>query len=274
MTNLTDTQPSFEDVLGVQFHNLDLLTQALTHRSFVNEYDGEETIRDNERLEFLGDAILDVIVAEMLFRKFPEVSEGELTQFRAALVKTESLAMLATQFNLGQYLRIGRGEENSGGRERPNNLCRGFEAVIGAMYLDGGIQTVEKFVTPSLLELLDYVIENNLHIDARSELQERTQATLSITPIYRVAGADGPDHAKEFHVEVAIGDIIIGKGIGTSKRSAAQEAARVALQHLEEKGFPENVEFNLRYEVENTEPETQTTENNIEAENSNPSAEN
>ncbi|PJF20742.1 MAG: ribonuclease III, partial [Phototrophicales bacterium] len=223
--------------------NLDLLTQALTHRSFVNEYDGEEEIRDNERLEFLGDAILDVIVADMLFKRFPDVSEGELTQLRAALVKTESLAMLATQFQLGEYLRIGRGEENSGGRERPNNLCRGFEAVIGAMYLDGGIQTVEEFVMPSLLELLDYVLENNLHIDARSELQERTQATLSITPSYRVAGADGPDHAKEFHVEVTIGDVVIGTGIGTSKRAAAQEAARVALQHLEEKGFPEGVEI-------------------------------
>ena len=100
MTNLTNTQPPFEEILGVQFHNLDLLTQALTHRSFVNEYDGEEEIRDNERLEFLGDAILDVVVADMLFRKFPDVSEGELTQLRAALVKTESLAFLATQFNL------------------------------------------------------------------------------------------------------------------------------------------------------------------------------
>lgn len=244
MTNQTNTlQQSFEEILGVQFHNLDLLTQALTHRSYVNEYDGDEDIHDNERLEFLGDAILDVVVADMLYRKFPDVSEGELTQFRAALVKTESLAMLATQFNLGQYLRIGHGEEKSGGRERPNNLCRGFEAVVGAMYLDGGIKTVEDFVTPSLLDLLDYVIENNLHIDARSELQERTQATLSITPSYRVAGADGPDHAKEFHVEVIIGDVIIGKGVGTSKRAAAQEAARVALQHLEEEGFPETVEF-------------------------------
>lgn len=243
MTNLTDTQTPFEEILGVEFHNLDLLTQALTHRSFVNEYDGEEEVRDNERLEFLGDAILDVVVADMLFKKFPDVSEGELTQLRAALVKTESLAFLATQFKLGEYLRIGRGEENSGGRERPNNLCRGFEAVIGAMYLDGGFRTVEAFIMPSLLELLDYVLENNLHIDARSELQERTQATLSITPNYRVAGADGPDHAKEFHVEVTLGDVVIGLGIGTSKRAAAQEAARVALQHLEEKGFPEQVEL-------------------------------
>jgi len=243
MTNSTDTLPPFEKVLGIQFNDPALLTQALTHRSFVNEYDGEETILDNERMEFLGDAILDVIVADMLFKRFPDVSEGELTQLRAALVKTESLAALAVKFNLGTYLRIGRGEESSGGRERQNNLCRGFEAVIGAMYLDSNIKTVEKFVLPSLSELLDYVLENNLHIDARSQLQERIQATLSITPSYRVAGADGPDHAKEFHVEVIIGETIIGTGVGTSKRSAAQEAARAALQHLEEKGFPEPVEI-------------------------------
>ena len=265
MTNSTDTLPPFEKILGVQFNNPALLTQALTHRSFVNEYDGEETIHDNERMEFLGDAILDVIVADMLFKKFPDVSEGMLTQLRAALVKTESLASIATKFNLGNYLRIGRGEENSGGRERPNNLCRGFEAVIGAMYLDSNIQTVEKFILPSLNELLDYVLEHNLHIDARSELQERIQASLRITPSYRVAGADGPDHAKEFHVEVTIGEVIIGTGIGTSKRSAAQEAARAALRHLEEKGFPEPaVAESMADEAEDNEKkEIESSPNNI-----------
>jgi len=256
MTNTTDTKPTFEEILGIQFHNSDLLKQALTHRSFVNEYDGEDDIKDNERLEFLGDAILDVIVADMLFKKYPDVSEGELTQLRAALVKTESLAMIGQQFQLGDYLLIGRGEESSGGRERVNNLCRGFEAVIGAMYLDSDIATVEEFVMPSLLELLDYVLENNLHIDARSELQERIQATLSITPSYRVAGADGPDHAKEFHMEVTIGDAVIGKGIGTSKRAAAQEAARAALLHLQEKGFPEGVELEPMTQPIDSEDET------------------
>lgn len=261
MTNITETLPPFEKILGIQFNNADLLTQALTHRSFVNEYDGEGEVLDNERMEFLGDAILDVIVADMLFKKFPDVSEGELTQLRAALVKTESLALLATNFNLGMYLRIGHGEESSGGRERQNNLCRGFEAVIGAMYLDSDIKTVEGFILPSLNELLDYVLEHNLHIDARSELQERIQASLRITPSYRVAGADGPDHAKEFHVEVTIGETIIGTGIGTSKRSAAQEAARAALQHLEEKGFPEPVEVEPPTDDNSdTEAETSATE--------------
>lgn len=243
MTKATHTQPTCEDVLGVRFHNGDLLTQALTHSSFVNEYSGDQALEDNERLEFLGDAILDVIVTDMLFHKYPDVAEGELTQLRAALVKTESLARISANFRLGEYLRIGRGEENTGGRGRLPLLCAAFEAVIGAMYLDSGMKTVADFVMPSLLETLDYIIENNLHIDARSELQEKIQAKLSVAPSYRVADEDGPDHAKEFRVEVTLGNQIIGAGSGTSKRSAAQEAARVALQYLEREGLPDSVEF-------------------------------
>ncbi len=243
MTQSRDSDSSYENVLGIQFNNPLLLRQALTHRSFVNEYSDEEQVLDNERLEFLGDAVLDIIVANMLYRKYPDVSEGALTQLRAALVKTESLANIGVRFRLGEFLRIGHGEEISGGRERTTILCRAFEAVIGAMYLDRGMQTVEDFVKPSLLELLDYVLENNLHIDARSELQERIQARLSITPSYRVAGSDGPDHAREFRVEVTLGDSTIGTGIGTSKRAAAQDAARAALQQLEAHGLPESIEI-------------------------------
>lgn len=231
---------SFQDILGLRFRDPDLLTQALTHRSFVNEYrDKDSLVRDNERLEFLGDSVLDIIVADMLFQKYPDVSEGELTRLRAALVRTESLAHIGTQFQLGEFLRIGHGEEITGGRQRITILCRAFEAVIGAMYLDSGMETVKSFVTPSLLELLDYVIENNLHLDARSELQEQIQARLSIAPSYRLAGAQGPDHAREFHVEVSIGESIIASGSGASKRAAAQDAARAALQQLEAVGLPE-----------------------------------
>ena len=245
MIQAAETKPTCEDLLGIQFRNSDLLTQALTHRSFVNENSGDPTIQDNERLEFLGDAILDLIVADMLYHKYPGVSEGELTQLRAALVKTESLARIGAHFNLGDCLRIGRGEENTGGRERMTILCRAFEALIGAMYLDSGMQAAADFVMHSLLELLEYVIENNLHIDARSELQEQIQAKLSVAPSYRVAGEGGPDHAKEFQVEVALGDHIIGCGIGSSKRSAAQEAARVALQYLEREGLPDSIELTM-----------------------------
>ena len=239
MSKPGDATTAFEDVLGIKFHDPDLLTQALTHRSFVNEYEGEGDVRDNERLEFLGDAVLDLIVADLLYRKYPAVDEGELTQLRAALVKTESLAHLGTSCRIGDFLRIGHGEELSGGRERLTILCRAFEAVIGAIYLDQGMEAVVDFVVPPLLKLLDHIIANSLHIDARSRLQERIQARLNITPDYRVTGAEGPEHAKEFRVEVAIGDRLIGSGIGGSKRAAAQEAARAALKQLEAEGLPE-----------------------------------
>lgn len=240
---MTDTRAAqhFKDTLGLEIQSLELLTQALTHSSYVNEYDGAAEVGDNERLEFLGDAVLDLIVAEMLYRRYPNVGEGELTQLRAALVKTESLAQLATDCRLGEYVRIGHGEEISGGRARQTTLCRAFEAVIGALYLDGGPDAVLDFVKPRLLSLLDHIVKHNLHIDARSELQERIQARLSTTPNYRVAGSEGPEHAKEFRVEVAIGDVIIGSGIGGSKRAAAQEAARAALLEIQAKGLPDSI---------------------------------
>ena len=137
MTKIQTHLKEFEDLIGVHFQETELLHRALTHRSFVNEV--EEDMRDNERLEFLGDAVLDLIVADMLFRRFPDISEGELTQLRAALVRTDSLAELAIECRLGEYLFIGRGEENSGGRTRITNLCRGFEALVGAIYLDRGM---------------------------------------------------------------------------------------------------------------------------------------
>ena len=233
---------SFEDILGIKFANHALLTQALTHRSFVNEYDGDTRVLDNERLEFLGDAVLDLIVADMLYRKYPHVSEGDLTQLRASLVKTESLAHIGARFQLGEHLRIGHGEEISGGRERLTILCRAFEAVIGAVYLDRGMEIATDLVVPPMLELLDHVIEHDLHRDARSELQERVQARLNVTPSYRVAGADGPEHAKEFLVEVSIGNAIIGSGVGSSIRSAAQDAARTALQEINVSGLPDAIE--------------------------------
>ncbi|MDE2854114.1 MAG: ribonuclease III [Chloroflexota bacterium] len=233
---------SFEDLLGIKFHDRELLTQALTHRSYVNETEGAAA-RDNERLEFLGDAVLDLIVADMLYRKYPHVDEGQLTQLRAALVKTETLAQLGINCRLGDYLRIGHGEELSGGRGRLSLLCRAFEALIGAIYLDRGMDAVRDFVLPPLHEQLERILEHNLHIDARSELQERVQARLRITPDYRVTSAEGPEHAKEFRVEVAIGDAIIGTGAGGSKRAAAQEAARIALKQLEADGLPDAILF-------------------------------
>jgi len=239
MTEFDHHVRNFEQVLDVRFKDGRLLQRALTHRSFVNEYEGVQ--RDNERLEFLGDAVLDLIVAEMLFRRFPDVSEGELTQLRAALVRTDSLAMLAQDLRLGEYLLMGKGEENSGGRERVNNLCRGFEAVIGALYLDRGVEAVRRFVVPRLTRLLDYILANALHKDARSILQERAQADLRFTPIYRLQDTVGPDHEREFVIDVYIGDVLLAYGSGTSKRAAAQSAARAALTIVEETGWSDEM---------------------------------
>jgi ribonuclease III len=218
----------FQEILGVRFRDTDLLKQALTHRSYINEQ-ADEDIADNERLEFLGDAILDFITADMLYARFPEMAEGELTRLRSALVRTESLAELAITCQIGRFIYIGKGEENSGGRERMNNLCRAFEAVIGALYLDQGLEAVKAFIIPRLTTLQQKVLEEALHKDARSQLQEWSQAHLSITPVYRLRSASGPDHAKEFVIEVLLGERIVATGAGRSKQLASQAAAQAAI---------------------------------------------
>lgn len=229
---------AFEEQMGIRFRAPALLNEALTHRSFVNEYAGDGNVKDNERLEFLGDAVLHIIVTDLLYSKYPGLNEGSLTQLRAALVRTESLAKLARDCRLGDFLQIGRGEELSGGRLRASLLCGAYEALIGALYLDRGLAAATAFVTPPLLRMLEGVVEQGLHIDARSELQERIQASLNVVPDYRVAAAAGPEHDKEFRVEVTLGEQIIGSGLGKSKRAAAQSAARKALRYLEEHGLP------------------------------------
>lgn len=204
----------------------------MTHRSYVNEHD-EDDLSDNERLEFLGDAVLDFISGELLYRRFPNMPEGDLTRLRAALVRTESLAALAVKCRLGEALRMGRGEEKGGGRARPNNLCGGFEALIGALYLDQGLDVVKKFVAPQLLERLEQVLAESLDRDARSLLQEISQADYNLTPIYRLVDASGPEHEKEFTFEALIGEQVVGHGSGRSKQAASQAAAQDALNRLE-----------------------------------------
>jgi ribonuclease III len=229
----------FEEIIGVSFNNPALLRQALTHRSFINE--AEEPLLDNERLEFLGDAILDFVIGDMVYRRFPDVQEGELTQLRAALVKTDSLAVLAQDVRLGEFLLIGKGEEARGGRSRITNLCRGFEAVIGAIYMDRGLDRTKDFLLPRFSRLLDYVLEYSLHKDARSILQERSQADLHITPLYRVVDSMGPEHEKEYRVEVMVGNVVLGEGKGASKRTASQSAARDALTRVDAEGWSTEV---------------------------------
>jgi ribonuclease-3 len=218
--------------IALRFGKPELLQQAMTHRSYVNEH-GESELGDNERLEFLGDAVLDFLVGDMLFGRFPDMPEGNLTRLRAALVRTESLAQLARDARLGEALCMGKGEEQSGGRERLTNLCAAFEALIGALYLDQGLDAVRAFVTPRLELLLEQVLAESLDKDARSLLQEWSQAHRNLTPVYRTASASGPDHQKEFVVEVLIGEQVVARGTGRSKQAAAQAAAREALGLLE-----------------------------------------
>lgn len=224
-----------EQLLNIQFRDSTLLQQALTHRSYANET--SSPVIHNERLEFLGDSILDFLVADLVYRRFPDVSEGELTRWRSALVRTESLARLATEIRLGDFLFTGKGERKFTGRPRQNLLCRGFEAVIGAIFVDAGLEAVRGFVLPRLLVLLDDIIENELYFDARSVLQEKAQAEIHITPHYRVIGSIGPEHEKDYIVQVIIGQTLMGEGKGRSKRAASQAAAAVALEKITKEGW-------------------------------------
>jgi ribonuclease-3 len=227
----------FQQQHQLQFQNRALLEQALTHRSFINEQ-MDDTLGDNERLEFLGDAVLDFIITRVLFSRFPQMPEGELTRLRAALVRTDTLAEVAADLGIGDVLFMGRGEELSGGRQRRSLLCDAFEALLGALYLDQGLEAAADFAVPRLIPMVDYILAEGLHIDARSKLQEWSQAEVALTPVYEVVSEAGPDHEKEFTVEVLIGEQRVGQGQGHSKQMAAQSAARAALRALEAGEMP------------------------------------
>jgi len=227
MTSLSDR----ERILGLNFGDKTLLLRALTHRSYINE-SPDFILEDNERLEFLGDAVLDFVTAEYLYHRFPEMREGELTSLRAALVRTESLANLARKINLGRCLYLGHGEETGGGRRRAAVLCGAFEALTGALYLDQGLSAVLVFIEPLFEPEIERILAENLDKDPKSLLQELSQAELEITPRYRTVNESGPDHAKEFVVEAVIGNRAYGRGVGRSKQAAARAAASDALANL------------------------------------------
>lgn len=216
--------------LGLSFTNLGLLTRALTHRSYLNE--NHHVLEDNERLEFLGDAVLDFVVGAWVYHHCPEMPEGDLTRIRSALVCTDTLAAFARQLDLGVALRLGRGELASGGRERDTLLCAAFEAVIGALYLDAGIPAVQRFIEPLLESVRDRVLDRAEIFDPKSTLQEWAQAQRLGTPHYHTVETSGPDHARTFVVEVRINDQVYGRGNGPSKHLAAQNAAQSALEAL------------------------------------------
>jgi ribonuclease-3 len=222
-----------EKALNFSFGNKALLQRALTHRSYLNE-NPDYPLEDNERLEFLGDAVLDFITGEYLYHRFPEMPEGRLTNLRSALVRTETLARFATQLNLGDYIFLGRGEEESGGRRRPAILCDAFEALIGALYLDQGLEAARAFICSIIDPTLQAILASDTDKDSKSRLQEVAQSHYQLTPTYRTVKEQGPDHAKEFTVEALIGSKIYGRGTGFSKQLAAQAAAQQALQTLED----------------------------------------
>lgn len=216
--------------LGFEFTKPELLTEAITHRSYLNEIRHEGN-RHNERMEFLGDAVLELVVTDYLFRLFPDRPEGELTSFRAALVRTESLAEESKALELGEFMLMSRGEANSGGRNRPYILANCFEAIIGAIYLDQGYAAAAEFIHTHLLPKLDRIVAERLDIDPKSKLQEVAQEELKSTPIYQLTRETGPDHDKTFEMAV----IIVGQqwevGSGHSKQEAEQQAAAKVLQN-------------------------------------------
>jgi ribonuclease-3 len=213
------------------FSNRSLLYRALTHRSYINEH--PEALEDNERLEFLGDAVLDFLVGAWLYNHFPEMTEGGLTRLRAALVGNDQLAQFGRQIRLGEVLRLGRGEEESGGNNRPALLGSTFEALVGALYLDQGVPAVQEFLEPFLKTASAQILLERKDQDPKSLLQEWAQSQGYGTPYYRTSLASGPDHDKIFEVEVMIHGKVYGRGSGHSKQAAAKAAARSVLSTLD-----------------------------------------
>jgi len=214
--------------LGVTFKNLDLLIEALTHRSYLNEH-RTASGSHNERLEFLGDAVLELTVTHFLFEKFPNKPEGDLTAYRAALVNTYSLAETAEGLGVNDMLLLSKGEKKDTGRARQIILANAFEAILGAIYLDQGYEAAERFVAKNLYSKIDTVIKNRTWQDAKSQFQEVAQDKKSVTPTYKTISETGPDHDKQFTVGVFLADKEVARGDGKSKQEAEQAAAQAAL---------------------------------------------
>ncbi|MSQ14444.1 MAG: ribonuclease III [Dehalococcoidia bacterium] len=222
-----------EKTIGMTFSDRALLRQAFLHSSFIYEAGGNPW-ESNERLEFLGDAFLGYVIAELLYKESHEMSEGEMTRLRASLVNRDILARIAASLDLGSYLYLGRGEESSKGRERPANLGRVYEALIGAILLDQGEVVARDFVLTSMRSELESVASGSAPVDYKSRLQELAQRLGEGYPIYRTIEAEGPPHARKFTIEVLIADHVMGVGSGPSKQAAEKEAAAVAFNALSE----------------------------------------
>jgi ribonuclease-3 len=218
-----------ERLIGVKFNDKDLLIQAFTHRSYINE-NRVTKLKHNERLEFLGDAVLELVTTEFLYEKFPNRNEGELTAIRAALVNTITISEVSSELGFNNELLLSKGEAKDTGRARQAILANTFEAVIGAIYLDQGYEAAKVFISKNLLPRTEKIIEDSLWVDAKSKFQEKAQEHTGTTPVYKTIEETGPDHDKQFRVGVFIGGDQIASGVGKSKQDAEQESARNGLK--------------------------------------------
>ena len=220
-----------KDKLGVTFNDIDLLVTAFTHRSYLNEHK-KSVSQHNERLEFLGDAVLELVVTEYLYATYDE-PEGILTNWRSSLVRTESIGAAATKYEFEPLLRLSRGEKRGSERARAQILANSFEAVVGALYLDQGYEAAKKFITESILSTFKQILETGSWMDPKSHLQELAQSTEAATPVYKVMKEVGPDHEKTFTVGVFVNNVMRGQGDGPSKQTAQQKAAEAALAYYQ-----------------------------------------
>lgn len=219
---------TLQQSLGITFHDADILIRAFTHRSYINEHPNSG-LRHNERLEFLGDAVLELAVTDYIFKKYPDTPEGELTAYRAALVRTESISAAARALGFEEFLLLSKGEAKDTGKARAYILANTFEAFIGALYLDQGYDSARNFIGAQLFDKIDDIVDDGSWKDAKSWLQEKAQEKLSLTPTYVVVNEVGPDHDKLFTVGVVFNDDIVAEGTGHSKQEAQQKAAKAAL---------------------------------------------
>ncbi|MEE0959598.1 MAG: ribonuclease III [Lachnospiraceae bacterium] len=221
----------FEKIIGYSFRNKSLISEALTHSSYANEH-RLNYMSNNERLEFLGDAVLEISISEYLYNRYPDEPEGYLTKMRASIVCEPTLALCSKDIRLGEFLLLGKGEELTGGRERKSITSDAFEAVIGAIYLDGGFANAKEFIDKFILADIK---DKQLFYDSKTILQEIVQAKGDKNLVYKLVGENGPDHNKQFEVNAMLGDEIVGKGIGRTKKAAEQEAAYNAIMTINKK---------------------------------------
>ncbi len=239
-THFADTEAlrlAVEGLVGHSFRDPKILLRSLTHSSYSNEKAATNPgLEDNERLEFLGDAVIGLVVAEALMDRYPSASEGKLSRWRSNLVSRRTLAELAAELNLGDFLRLGRGEKQTGGAEKTSILAGGFESVVGAVYVDGGLQIVRAFLLQVFRPLIEAFADENMtgsrYLDKKTALQEKSQSLYRLTPTYRLVDTWGLEHEKSFKVEILLGDSVVADGQGRSKKEAEQEAAKNALGRL------------------------------------------